>query len=171
MNPSYPVNGSPYPSSPSPFHQPSGSGQPANGQPAHVGPGIPGHTPQYPYAVHAAPYHPGYLHYPSYPAPQPSMMYPQPSQGQSDPNSSSMAGGSSSVSSAPAPGKRKRKSTVDSVRGRTSDEEGADSGSDINRATTAAPQSAPAGMVVDTKKRTKTQRACDSCRSRKIRCA
>lgn len=50
-----------------------------------------------------------------------------------------------------------------------SDDETGASGSDIPRAPSA--QQAPAPQhIVDLKKRTKTQRACDSCRSRKIRC-
>lgn len=62
--------------------------------------------------------------------------------------------------SPPAHGnKRKRKSTVDG-RDKASDDETGPSGSDAGRAAVAA----------EMKKRTKTQRACDSCRTRKIRC-
>lgn len=70
----------------------------------------------------------------------------------------------------PAPtttGKRKRKSNVESAQGKgDSDQEAGGSGSDRPRATS---QSISAAAVAEMKKRTKTQRACDSCRSRKIR--
>jgi len=88
------------------------------------------------------------------------MMYPQaprPSTAPDTPQSLS----SPQITSA---GKRKRKSTSEGHD--KSDDEGA-SGSD-NR--TPAQQQQHAQNLVDLKKRTKTQRACDSCRSRKIRC-
>lgn len=60
-----------------------------------------------------------------------------------------------------AASKRKRKSTD------RSDDDTVPSGSDLPR--TPVP-TASSSQQVDLKKRTKTQRACDSCRSRKIRC-
>ncbi|EIW60147.1 uncharacterized protein TRAVEDRAFT_27824 [Trametes versicolor FP-101664 SS1] len=163
MNPQYPLNGSPYPSSPSPFHQGQQSaGSPPNGQTATT-PTMPTHAAaQYQYAaVHPQYSHHPYPHYPQYPV-SGMMMYP--TQPGAHPESSSQHAAGS-----PAPpsstGKRKRKYTLDSVNGRTSDEEGADSGADIQRVGSGSGQS-----LVDSKKRTKTQRACDSCRSRKIRC-
>lgn len=162
MNPQYPLNGSPYPSSPSPFHQGQQSaGSPPNGQTATT-PTMPTHAAaQYQYAaVHPQYSHHPYPHYPQYPV-SGMMMYP--TQPGAHPESSSQHAAGS-----PAPpsstGKRKRKYTLDSVNGRTSDEEGADSGADIQRVGSGSGQS-----LVDSKKRTKTQRACDSCRSRKIR--
>ncbi|KAI0934800.1 hypothetical protein AcV5_006529 [Taiwanofungus camphoratus] len=167
MNPPYPMNGNPYPSSPSPFHQPPSSGSPTNngGGGPHVGPGIPGHAAPPPYSyVHHPTYH-GYPSYPQYPA-SGMMLYGTPPTSHPDTVRSPVA--ASPVPSAPTTGKRKRKSAHDSPHGRTSNEEGADSGSDMARTTA---QNVNSGIVVvDTKKRTKTQRACDSCRSRKIRC-
>ncbi|KAH9901537.1 fungal-specific transcription factor domain-containing protein [Cubamyces lactineus] len=164
MNPQYPINGSPYPSSPSPFHQPQSSGSPANGQSVNVTPTMPAHgAPQYQYAaVHHQAYshHPAYPHYPQYPV-SGMMMYPTPSG--AHPESSQTAG--TPPASTPTTGKRKRKYAHDGVSGRSSDGEGADSGADIQRV-----GSGSGASLVDSKKRTKTQRACDSCRSRKIRC-
>ena len=159
MNPSYPINGSPYPSSPSPFHQPS-TGSPANGQSANVTPTMQTHPAQYAYAVHHPQYagHP-YPSYAQYPAAGPMMhMYQAPPGGHPE------AGAGSSSAPPPATGKRKRKYAHDGVNSRAADEEGADSGSDIQRV-----GSGSAAPLVDSKKRTKTQRACDSCRTRKIR--
>ncbi|KAI0723969.1 fungal-specific transcription factor domain-containing protein [Cerioporus squamosus] len=155
MNPSY---GSPYPSSPSPFHQPS-TGSPVNGQSANVTPTMPTHPGQYQYTVH----HPPYAHhaYPSYPQYPGGMMMYQPSPG----GHPDAGPGQSSSAPPPATGKRKRKYAHDGVNSRASDEEGADSSTDIHRV-----GSGSAASLVDSKKRTKTQRACDSCRSRKIRC-
>ena len=61
------------------------------------------------------------------------------------------------------PSKRKRKSGTD-VTDKASDDEAGPSGSDAR----GIPMQKSA--LADLKKRTKTQRACDSCRSRKIRC-
>ncbi|KAI0707631.1 fungal-specific transcription factor domain-containing protein [Earliella scabrosa] len=157
MNPSYPINGSPYPSSPSPYHQNQSTGSPANGQSANVTPTIPAHPAQYQYAVHPPYGHP-YSTYPQYPG---MIMYQPPTGAHPDSNQHA----SSSSAPPPATGKRKRKYAHDGVNSRASDEEGADSGSDIQRV-----GSGSAAPLVDSKKRTKTQRACDSCRSRKIRC-
>ncbi|KAH9857171.1 fungal-specific transcription factor domain-containing protein [Lenzites betulinus] len=165
MNPQYPLNGSPYPSSPSPFHQPQASGSPVNGQSANVNPAMPSHTAaaQYQYGpVHPQAYaHHAYPHYPQYPV-SGMMMYAPPQSAHPESASQQTAGSPPPQSST---GKRKRKYTLDSVNGRTSDEDGADSGADIQRV-----GSSSAASLVDSKKRTKTQRACDSCRSRKIRC-
>ncbi|KAI0664661.1 fungal-specific transcription factor domain-containing protein [Cubamyces menziesii] len=155
MNPQYPINGSPYPSSPSPFHQPQSAGSPANGQSANVTPTMPTHgAPQYQYAaVHHQAYthHPAYPHYPQYPV-SGMMMYPTPPG--AHPESSQTAG--TPPASTPTTGKRKRKYAHDGVSGRSSDGEGADSGADIQRV-----GSGSGASLVDSKKRTKTQRACD----------
>ncbi|KAF5336237.1 hypothetical protein D9758_014368 [Tetrapyrgos nigripes] len=100
----------------------------------------------YPYPIPASP-HPYYTY--QYPPPQPVVMYgaPPPHQPPQDPAAPSPAPQSASGA------KRKRKSSKD----KGSDDE-APAGSD-----------AKAGGS-DVKKRTKTQRACDSCRTRKIRC-
>ncbi|KAF9477542.1 hypothetical protein BDN70DRAFT_934111 [Pholiota conissans] len=114
--------------------------------------------------MHPNPYSHPYSPYPQY---QPMMMYPPPrhsmppdQQQHHDPVSSASAQGG---------GKRKRKSVGEPSRGgkdRASDDETAASGSDAPRASMAQQKQA----AIDLKKRTKTQRACDSCRSRKIRC-
>ncbi|KAJ7097796.1 fungal-specific transcription factor domain-containing protein [Mycena belliarum] len=112
-------------------------------------PGTP-QAPQYAYPVHHSPYPPHY--YPQYP-PQ-MMMYgpPPPAHPAHDPHDDSASAGA----------KRKRKSAGAAGRGKDkSDDEAASP--DL----TAAQQKAAA---LELKKRTKTQRACDSCRSRKIRC-
>ncbi|KAI0647332.1 fungal-specific transcription factor domain-containing protein [Trametes meyenii] len=163
MNPQYPINGSPYPSSPSPFHQPQATGSPANGQSANVTPNMAAHNAaQYQYAAvhHQAYSHNPYPHYPQYPV-SGMMMYPTPPGAHPEPGQNASA----SSAHTPTTGKRKRKYTLDGVTSRSSDEEGADSGADIQRV-----GSGSGASMVDNKKRTKTQRACDSCRSRKIRC-
>ncbi|KAF9819774.1 hypothetical protein IEO21_01865 [Rhodonia placenta] len=163
MNHSYPINGSPYPSSPSPFHQPTASASPANGQPPHVPVGMPTHPAPYTYAVPHAPYH-GYPSYPQYPGSV--VMYGTPPVTHPDAARSPAAPSPTPIAS--STGKRKRKSTVDDAYGGTSNElDPIDSSSDLPRGPT---QNSGSGSAVDTKKRTKTQRACDSCRSRKIRC-
>ncbi|KAH8106811.1 fungal-specific transcription factor domain-containing protein [Cristinia sonorae] len=134
------MNGHPYHSAPSPFHQPGSA--PVNGQ---TGPGIPPGHPQYPHAMHYPPYAHGYPSYPQYP-PTGMMMYsaaPGPSQ-QEHQRSAEVQSPVASASS--TTGKRKR---YDGPR-------------------PGGGQGSSAGA--EAKKRTKTQRACDSCRSRKIRC-
>ncbi|KAF8163606.1 fungal-specific transcription factor domain-containing protein [Crassisporium funariophilum] len=161
MNPSYPINGPPYPQHPQHPQHPQQHGQPINP----TGPGMSGHPPQYAYPMHPNAYpHHGYPAYPQYA--QPMMMYPppRPSVAPDTPQS-----GPSPVM-ASAGTKRKRKSMPEGGRGkgadRGSDDDTAASGSDAPRQTAAQ----QAQAIVDLKKRTKTQRACDSCRSRKIRC-
>jgi hypothetical protein len=66
----------------------------------------------------------------------------------------------------PASGKRKRKSALD---GRGTDKSSEDDGTSSRVMTPAQAVAQQSSPVVDVKKRTKTQRACDSCRSRKIR--
>ena len=153
MNP-YPNGSTPYPQQGPPY-----SPQSANGP--STGPGIPGH-PHYPYPMHS-PYapHPGYAPYTQYP-PQ-MLMYgpprPTPTGQQATPPVHPPP---------PVTGKRKRKSITDVTKSaeKTSDDEAGPSGSDSRPKNTlhSTPQT-----IADTKKRTKTQRACDSCRSRKIR--
>ncbi|KAL6305297.1 fungal-specific transcription factor domain-containing protein [Sparassis latifolia] len=163
MNPPYSMNGNPYPSSPSPFHQPQPAASPANGQNPHIGPGIPGIPGHYSYPVHHPPYPHPYPSYPHYPPSNVIMYSPSPA-AHPDPARSVAPASPAPASSS---GKRKRKSAVDDERSRASNEDGPDSSADLARA---AAQNATAGIAVDSKKRTKTQRACDSCRSRKIRC-
>jgi hypothetical protein len=158
MDPNYPMNPA--------FHQPGQHPYPASAslppssaqQVGQVGPGIPGHHHgQYPYAVHGG-YPHGYGSYPHY-APSPVVIYPPPRVG--DHPMSQVASPASAD-----PHKRKRKST-DPRPGAVSDEEGG-SGSDVNRPSAHRQGSSNAASEA-AKKRTKTQRACDSCRSRKIR--
>ncbi|KAI5124517.1 hypothetical protein M0805_003041 [Coniferiporia weirii] len=94
------------------------------------------------YATHQ--YHHPYPNYPHYPMTGYSPPPPPPAQ-QQVPQPEPSA-------STPPAGKRKRKGTVDSNKGKGSGASDAEESSDMH------------------KKRTKTQRACDSCRSRKIRC-
>ncbi|CCM06239.1 uncharacterized protein FIBRA_08487 [Fibroporia radiculosa] len=161
MNPSYPLNGNPYPSSPSPFHQPPAAPSPVSAHSPQIPQGMSSHATHYPYTV-AHTYH-GYPSYPQYPSAG-IVMYGAPPTGHPD---AARAPAASPTPVAPSIGKRKRKSTVDDPYGRTSNEEDADSTGDLSRPPA---QSSTSSVVVDTKKRTKTQRACDSCRSRKIRC-
>ncbi|KAF8621512.1 hypothetical protein AX15_007742 [Amanita polypyramis BW_CC] len=168
MNPSYPINGAP-----SPFaqqhhhhHHPSYPQQASqslnpNGATPHI---PPHHAPQYAaYPVHPPPYAPPHPYSPYTQYPQPMMMY-------TAPRTSAPPDTPQSLPSPPlqAPSGRKRKRRSEGGRGKSgdkaSDDEGA-SGSDMNRTQQVQPQ-----PVLDAKKRTKTQRACDSCRSRKIRC-
>ncbi|KAE9409478.1 hypothetical protein BT96DRAFT_1012476 [Gymnopus androsaceus JB14] len=142
MNPHpYPINGPPYQQHPAyPPQSPPNPGAP------------PPPPPHYAYPMAPSP-HP-YYHY-QYP-PQPMMVYggpppPPPPEGQPP-----VAAAASPAAPPPAAlSKRKRKSAKE----KASDDEGA-SGTDGTRTQ----------AQIDAKKRTKTQRACDSCRTRKIRC-
>ncbi|KAJ6623463.1 fungal-specific transcription factor domain-containing protein [Mycena sp. CBHHK59/15] len=145
---SYPINGAPFSQQ---YSQPPPP------------PGTPG-APQYAYPIHHSPYPP---HYYPQPYPPQMMVYGPPPPGHHPHQAPDTPGSSGSPvqEAAPSAGnKRKRKSTSGAGRGkdRGSDDEAA-SGNDL----TAAQQKAAA---LELKKRTKTQRACDSCRSRKIRC-
>lgn len=166
MHPSYQMNGHPYQSSPSPFHQPAAAPASHNGHSPQVGPGMPAHAP-YPYAVHHPPYPPhGYPSYPQYPAPSSMMMY-----GAAGPSHGDAAA-QQDPSPSPAPTKRKRKYSPSPRPSPTPPamltHSRADSTGDAVRP---AASSAGTPTQIESKKRTKTQRACDSCRSRKIRCA
>ncbi|KAH6895051.1 fungal-specific transcription factor domain-containing protein [Coprinopsis sp. MPI-PUGE-AT-0042] len=155
MNPSYPIGGSPYGQHPHPQYL---AQHPQVAQPPNAG-------------------HPQHPHYPGYPQyHQPMMMYPPtPRTGPQSPGSPiqqqqsavppPLPPASASAASASG-GKRKRKVNEPGRNDKTSDDETAASNSDAPRTQSSrAQQSAAEG-----KKRTKTQRACDSCRSRKIRC-
>jgi hypothetical protein len=134
MNPSYPLNGGPYPQHP--------HGQPLNP----TAPPMSGH-PHQPYPYPMNPYGHGYPPPYAHPQYQPMMMYPPPRQGIPEaPMPESSASGMSTG------GKRKRKH--DSRGGdRGSDDETGASGSDAPRQTMSHKQAA-----VDLKKRTKTVR-------------
>ncbi|KAN0077222.1 Fungal specific transcription factor domain containing protein [Tylopilus felleus] len=172
MNHNYPVNPSPftqhhstttYPATPS-MNGASAPAIPAQYYPMH---------PAYPPAPH------GYAPYPQYP--QQMMMYgpPRPNtslpeQQQQQPQQQQQQQ-QQPVVNAPSPvqvpatvatGKRKRRTDSTRARDRESDHEGPSS-ENVPKPPPPATSSAP---PVDNKKRTKTQRACDSCRSRKIRC-
>jgi hypothetical protein len=175
MNPSYPSNGTPFPQAHPAYHHHSPT-------PGHASNGVnsnpmaaQNHPSPYAYPVHHTPYasHPPFPHYSPYP--QQIMMYapPRPSAAHEAVSQPSPTANPSSVPLIQlSTGKRKRKPTGES-QGR--DGEGSE------EALAAASVSAPSVMAsgpranaqpqlpLDTKKRTKTQRACDSCRSRKIR--
>lgn len=160
-----------HPMNPSPFTQqhPSGGYTPTSSVNGATGPGIPSHSsqyypmhPTYPPAPHGfAPYYPQQMM--MYGAPRSSTSVPEQSQPSSAP--------SPTLASAPAAiGKRKRK--LEPSRNKVtvekdSDQEGP-SGSDVPAKRSTPTAATP--TISDSKKRTKTQRACDSCRSRKIRC-
>ncbi|KAJ6502412.1 fungal-specific transcription factor domain-containing protein [Mycena sanguinolenta] len=130
-------------------HHPAGYGPPFQQYP----PPPPGTAaPQYAYPVHHSPYPPHY--YPQYP-PQVVMYGPPPPHQQPDQ--------AVAPDSASAGAKRKRKSTGQSGR-KDKDED------DDEPSPTDASPSQQKAHALELKKRTKTQRACDSCRSRKIRC-
>ncbi|EAU88675.2 hypothetical protein CC1G_01048 [Coprinopsis cinerea okayama7 len=170
MNPTYPINGpGPYGQHPHPQYMAQHPQVPQNPNP-------PQH-PQYAYSMHPAayPHHPSYATYPQYH--QPMMMYPPtPRAGPQTPDPAQQQV-SPTPQSAPVPpqipsvsavtgNKRKRKESGRGDKG--SDDETAASNSDAGRAQQSSRAQQP--MPTETKKRTKTQRACDSCRSRKIRC-
>ncbi|KAF9061908.1 fungal-specific transcription factor domain-containing protein [Rhodocollybia butyracea] len=139
--PPYFMNHHPYPPYQQGYPPPQASSSSPPGGPP------PPPPPHYAYPMAPSP-HPYYTY--QYPPPGPVMVYGGPPPPQPPPADSPAAPASSSpqpASSSTAP-KRKRKSAKEKL----SDDEG-------NSATAA-----------DGKKRTKTQRACDSCRTRKIRC-
>ncbi|KIK57624.1 hypothetical protein GYMLUDRAFT_75242 [Collybiopsis luxurians FD-317 M1] len=144
----------PYP----PYQQPHGyppPPPPPQGSPTPGGPPPPP-PPHYAYPMAPSP-HPYYTY--QYPPPQPMMVYGAPPPAQPAPESSQAASPPPQTPSVSATGgKRKRKNAKEKV----SDDE-APSGTDVARAQGQQGQA-------DSKKRTKTQRACDSCRTRKIRC-
>src|SRR5258707_10531387 len=133
-----------------------------------------GHPSPYAYPVHHAPY-PSHAPFPHYsPYPQQIMMYapPRPS-----PAHEAVSQPSPTANHSPVPsvqlstGKGKRKPTSE---GQGGDAEGSEeiagaSGSVPNVMASGPRANAQHPLPPDTKKRTKTQRACDSCRSRKIR--
>lgn len=145
----------------------SPQGQLPPGYPPPSAPANSSGSPQYAYPMHPNPYTP---HYPYPPYPQQMMMYapPRPSTASDSPQPAP----SPVPQQAQAGNKRKRKSGNEGSRqknaDKASDEETGASGSDARAQPT---QQQAAQALVDLKKRTKTQRACDSCRSRKIRFA
>ncbi|KAJ3822072.1 fungal-specific transcription factor domain-containing protein [Lentinula raphanica] len=153
MNHPYPINGPPY-------QQPQHPGYPPPPQPSSTPGAPPPPPPHYAYPMAASP-HPYYTYqYP--PPPQPMMVYGAPPPPQPIPAESAQAASppppQTPTMSANAGAKRKRKGAKEKA---VSDDEAA-SGQDGSRS-----QGQSQG---DPKKRTKTQRACDSCRTRKIRC-
>ncbi|TFK54750.1 hypothetical protein OE88DRAFT_1642088 [Heliocybe sulcata] len=162
MNPPYPMNGSPYPQPPTSNPSYTSANPAMNRTSPQVGPGMPNHVPpqSYPYGMQQNPYAThgyGYTQFTPH-----MMVYPRTASQETLQNQGA-------TSPAPSPtastsGKRKRKSGDDarghSVGERASDEEAASGRASGNHASP--------GGVVDVKKRTKTQRACDSCRTRKI---
>ena len=169
MNHNYPVN-------PSPFTQHhSTSTYPAT--PAMNGANAPAIPAQY-YPMHPTAYPPaphGYAPYPQYP--QQMMMYGPPRPNTSLPEQQQQQQQQQQpIVSAPSPaqmpttvttGKRKRRADAARARDRESDHEGPSGENPPNHTPSIASPATP----IDNKKRTKTQRACDSCRSRKIRSA
>ena len=171
MNPSYPSNGSPFPQSHQGYPHPSG-GHSSNSMNSNPMAGQ-GHPTPYAYPVHHGPYpsHP-FPHYSPYP--QQIMMYapPRPSTAHD-------------ISAQPSPtaiqspiqlgqqtsGKRKRKPTDENQgrNGEGSEEAAGPSSSSPNVVVSGSRANTQPPLPLDAKKRTKTQRACDSCRSRKIR--
>ncbi|KIM79752.1 hypothetical protein PILCRDRAFT_823319 [Piloderma croceum F 1598] len=171
MNHNYSTNGSRFTQSGQ--HHPSGSyaSQPSPSANGASGPG------QYGYPIHHAPYPPTPHGFPTYPPYAPQMVMYGPPRTNAPPEPSRTPSAQSPVPSfaATITGKRKRKSIAEPSRGKgagdlDSDQEGGGgSGSDRARVIPTQ-QSTTSAASADAKKRTKTQRACDSCRSRKIRC-
>ncbi|KAG6335854.1 hypothetical protein ID866_3244 [Astraeus odoratus] len=167
MNPPYPIN-------PSPFAQHHAT-PPAYPAPAGMngasGPGMAAHPPPY-YHVHPTPYAPAHHAFaPYHPPVQQMMVYTPARPAQALPEQSQPANPSPApISTAPVSvGKRKRKADGARDKGpadKDSDQEGP-SPSDVQAK---QPPPTTPSTPTDSKKRTKTQRACDSCRSRKIRC-
>jgi hypothetical protein len=169
MNPSYPSNGSPYSQSHPYHHHTSPQGHSSNGVNPNSMAGQ-SHPAPYAYPMHHGPYpsHP-FPHYSPYP--QQIMMYAPPrptaaheAAAQHSPTANQSLGQLST-------GKRKRKPT-DENQGRDPEEGEEITGPSGSTSGVMGPgprANTQSSLPPDTKKRTKTQRACDSCRSRKIR--
>ncbi|KAG9318550.1 hypothetical protein JVU11DRAFT_642 [Chiua virens] len=168
MNHSYPVNPSPftqhhststYPATPT-MNGAGGSAIPAQYYPMH--------PTTYPPAPH------GYAPYPQYPQqmmvygpPRPNTSLPEQQQQQQQQQQPLVSSPSlSQVSTTATTGKRKRRADTGQARDKESDQEGPSNENAAKQPLSTSSSTTP----IDTKKRTKTQRACDSCRSRKIRC-
>ena len=173
MNPSYPSNGSPFPQPHPAYHHPASTPGQGNGVSSTPMAGQ-GHPSPYAYPVHHAPY-PSHAPFPHYsPYPQQIMMYapPRPNAAHEAVSQPSPTANHSSVSLGQlSTGKRKRKPTSE---GQGGDAEGSEeiagaSGLVPNVMASGPRANAQHPLPSDSKKRTKTQRACDSCRSRKIR--
>ncbi|KAG7092616.1 hypothetical protein E1B28_008959 [Marasmius oreades] len=165
MNPPYPGH---------PYQHPSYPHHPPPSQSSHSS-SVPPPPPSYGYPMPPGPHH-GYYH-PTYqyppppmmmygaPPPHPSATHPSPhhppEQQPGTPTSPPAQDQPGSTASTAAGQKRKRKANKEE---KTEQEETA-----VAAATPAA-SSTSATQALDLKKRTKTQRACDSCRTRKIRC-
>ena len=172
MNPSYPSNGSPFPQPHQGYHHNSTGAHSSNGMNSNPMSGQ-SHPPSYPYPVHHGPYpsHP-YPHYSPYP--QQIMMYapPRPSAAHDISAQPSPTANQSPIQPGQqSSGKRKRKATNESQGrdGDGSEEAAGPSGSTSNVVGSGSRANTQPPLPLDAKKRTKTQRACDSCRSRKIR--
>ena len=157
MNPGdYPLNGSPFHVPPS-YAQQHGTSQGSPGTPVESGSPHPMQHSPFPYTTFTYPSH-SYPQYPQYP--QPIMMYgharAQPHTTQAGPSTTP----STSTKATPTSAKRKSllPAPVYPIHVQLTTRLSPGSGHDPAAATTS-----------DNKKRTKTQRACDSCRSRKIR--
>ncbi len=173
MNPSYPSNGSPFPQPHPAYHHASIPGHSGNGVGSAPMAGQ-SHPSPYAYPVHHAPY-PSHAPFPHYtPYPQQIMMYapPRPNAAHEAVSRPSPTASHSPVPLAQLPtGKRKRKPTGE---GQGVDAEGSEEiagapGSVLNVMASGPSTNVQHPLPPDTRKRTKTQRACDSCRSRKIR--
>ncbi|KAF9265527.1 hypothetical protein L218DRAFT_979042 [Marasmius fiardii PR-910] len=165
MNPPYPGH---------PYQHPSYPPHPPPPQGSHNS-SVPPPPPSYGYPIPPSPHH-GYYH-PTYQYPPPPMMmygappphppaaHPSPHHAPEQPGTptSPPAQESGSTPSAATGQKRKRKSVKDE---KPEQEESAAAAA--TPASTSASATQP--NTFDVKKRTKTQRACDSCRTRKIRC-
>jgi hypothetical protein len=178
MNPSYPSNGSPFPQTHPAYHpHASTQGHSSNGVNANPM-AAQNHPSPYAYPVHHAPYasHPPFPHYSPYP--QQIMMYAPPRPSAAHEAVSQPSPTVNQSASVPfvqlSTGKRKRKPTGES-QGRDGEAEGSEetvvgaSGSAPSVMASGPRANAQHPLPPDNKKRTKTQRACDSCRSRKIR--
>lgn len=170
MNHNFPVNPSPFTQHHATSTYPAAPAMNGASSPAVPAQYYPMHPTAYPPAPH------GYAPYPQYP--QQMMMYGPPRPNTSLPEQQQPAPhqqqqplvSSPSLTQVPVAttaGKRKRRTDAARARDRESDNEGPSS-ENVPKPTPPMPS---AVTPIDTKKRTKTQRACDSCRSRKIRLA